>query len=507
MFFTPVTLSRNQHKTPEGFLVCLGAAIARTGKQLYDESELDVEPGPDGKIWAYREDDEVFHPDAIASAEGKDVVVTHPVDDVTPENWMLRTQGHMQNVRRGTGTEDHLLLADLVIKHPDAIDLIEQNPNHQLSLGYEARYEIMGPGRVNQCQIRINHVALVPAGRCGPVCATRDHMPDVVAAYLKNPVTIRPDACGCDRSLAAKTGDSMTQTQDAEVKSDSVLSKTGNPDENETHTHVHLHLGSPHITKPEGGLPSTGEQTVTNAADSKTVGGETDATMGGKSFWTDEAISNEFKNLKDAMKDGFETLTKKIADAFPEKKETKDGVEGEESAKEEPAKEIEGELEEEAPPGTGDAKKHKDSAFLEESFGATVAGAIVLVPGIAIPTFDRASDPAATYGNVCALRRKALIAYMATTDGAATIKELSGPAGIGDISTMKCRDVAPIFRGAVVAQKAKNNLDAFQKTQDGSVFGKTHDAEPEGGIQSLSDLQRVHEKFNAIHNPTNVFGQ
>ena len=520
-FFTPISLSKNQHKTPEGFLVCMGSAIARTGSQMYHTTELpSVEPGQDEMITVERDASQVFAPETIASAEGKDIVITHPDEDVTPANWKNLTVGHMQNVRRGEGSEDHLLLADLVFKDPEAIRMIEMNPNYELSCGYEAAYEILGVGRANQCNIRINHVAMVEHGRCGPVCSTKDHLPvDLwtrTTPQLQS-VTLPSDACKCGTAATQKTGDSMSaksfidrirdafKTGDAAAMEEAVkdaegiMTKTGNPEDNESHQHIHLHLGAPETTKPEGGLPETGETRVTSAKDDGA------GLFGEKTFFNDKALDEAFKSEIAGMKDSIQKLCdsfeefKKEAGEKKEEKKTEDEMVGEakaagtmvdEAAGEKADREIEGELKEEAPPGTGDAAmKARDSAFLEDSFAKTVQMAEILVPGIAIPTFDRAADPKASYGNMCAFRKKALTAFGATADGAAVLADIAPSL---TLDSAPCREVTTVFRAAAATQKAKN-MAAVTGTQDGSYFKKQEGAAP--APQSLADVQRANEAY------------
>jgi hypothetical protein len=43
----------------------------------------------------------VFHPDSIASFEGKPVVNDHPMEDVTPDNWKQLAIGHIRRDVRG----------------------------------------------------------------------------------------------------------------------------------------------------------------------------------------------------------------------------------------------------------------------------------------------------------------------------------------------------------------------------------------------------------------------
>jgi hypothetical protein len=50
-FFSDETISPRQRSTPERFLVCADAVLARTGTQVYAGYELpELEPGADGLI-------------------------------------------------------------------------------------------------------------------------------------------------------------------------------------------------------------------------------------------------------------------------------------------------------------------------------------------------------------------------------------------------------------------------------------------------------------------------
>lgn len=177
-YFVTAQLSDRLAETPEGFLLCRAVPIARTGTLDYlpDEVPLDV-AGPEGKaeiIRVYRLADDLFAPAAMASFEGKPVTLTHPDDDVTPETWRQVACGHVQNVRRGSGAEADLLLADLLITDPAAIAAIRRGHLREVSCGYDAAYAAIAPGVGRQSHIRGNHVALVEAGRCGPRCTIRD---------------------------------------------------------------------------------------------------------------------------------------------------------------------------------------------------------------------------------------------------------------------------------------------------------------------------------------------
>lgn len=178
-WFAPERLSARQSVTPEGFLLCEAVPIARIGSLLYDESELVNEDGPlieggnGGLVTIERNADEVFRAETIASFEGKPVTLAHPDDFVNPSNWRELSMGITQNVRRGDGVENDLMLADLLITDAQAIEDV-RNGLRQVSCGYDAEYEQLAVGRGRQTNIVGNHVALVERGRCGPRCAIGD---------------------------------------------------------------------------------------------------------------------------------------------------------------------------------------------------------------------------------------------------------------------------------------------------------------------------------------------
>nr|MDM8921592.1 DUF2213 domain-containing protein [Escherichia coli] len=121
--------------------------IGRTGKQLYGAADLpNLKPDKLGEIVVTRSPEQVFHPTTLASFEGMSITILHPEDEngnvrlVNPENWKELAVGHLQNVRRGTGEQSDLMLADLIVKDENAIQLIEDGLR-EVSCGYDAEYE------------------------------------------------------------------------------------------------------------------------------------------------------------------------------------------------------------------------------------------------------------------------------------------------------------------------------------------------------------------------------
>src|SRR6185503_11189172 len=124
-FFVKEKLGLTRSTTPEGFLLIENTPVARTGEMLYGPGETPVEVGPDGITKIDRSPEEVFRPETIASCSGKPVVNDHPSSDVNPDNWNELAVGVMMHPRRGTGTLDDTLMADLLITNRGAIDDIK----------------------------------------------------------------------------------------------------------------------------------------------------------------------------------------------------------------------------------------------------------------------------------------------------------------------------------------------------------------------------------------------
>lgn len=164
-------ISPNISLTPEGYLLCSNAVMARTGTYTYSSKEIpQADPDDNDEVIAYRNADEVFRPESMASFEGKPVTLEHPREMVGPDTWKRYAVGIIQNVR----AEGSLLKADLLITDTQAIKQIQDNGLKKLSCGYTSELEIIGKGKVNQTMIKGNHVALVLNPRAGDVCTITD---------------------------------------------------------------------------------------------------------------------------------------------------------------------------------------------------------------------------------------------------------------------------------------------------------------------------------------------
>lgn len=228
--YTTEKLGKTREKTPEGFLLCRDVAIARTGDMLYGTGEVPIDDDA-GLIVVKRDADELFKPDTIASFEGKAATNDHPDDWVSPQNWKAVAVGVTQNVRRGTGIEDHLLFADLLITDEQAIKDVEAG-KREVSCGYDADYEQTAKGKGIQRNIIGNHVALVDKGRCGSRCSigdqdmpqkTKDKQTSWLLGLLRTRKTIDEEI----KKASAEDGDDEDKpTEDDDAESDKDDGKT-----------------------------------------------------------------------------------------------------------------------------------------------------------------------------------------------------------------------------------------------------------------------------------------
>jgi hypothetical protein len=484
-YYTTEQLSPRQHLTPEGFLVCKGTALARTGELIYGPGETPIEPGPDGITRIERTSDEVFAQEAMASAEGKPIVNEHPSSDVTPETWKELALGHVMNVRRGEGPEGDLLLGDLFVTDKDAIAAIRDG-KRELSCGYTADYDETAPGRGRQRNIIINHVALVEQGRCGPRCSIGDAKP-------KGASMPAPHRSRFQRWLDKARGHALIGDEQAAVKmlkeGPEVETATDSDENamNEHHTHIHIGRGG-RMGDDADENEGKGGNEAEHSIDAKVA--KLEETVGGLA----EAVSKIIAMLEGAAGKGAEG--KSGDDAMEgEEEEMADSGKGKRKGRdsdEEGNKEIEGRLEEEAPPGSEEkAKKARDSAYLVDSFKETVALAEILAPGIRIPAFDRAAKPVDGYKTICALRKQALdLAYH--QPATRSIIEAVNNGRPLKASAMTCDKVRTVFLAAAALKKNENASNLSMRSSIDPLSGGF--TEP-SGLHSLAELQEINDKF------------
>lgn len=220
-YYITSRISENISETPEGYLICIGVPIARTGEMIYGEGETPLEADEEGKVSITRDESEVFRPETIASFQGKAITIAHPKEFVGPENWNELAKGIMQNVRRGKDDQKDDLIADLLITDKMAIGLVKKGLR-SLSCGYEADYVQDTKGKGKQKNIIGNHLALVDQGRAGPGYEINDHKGDT-KMKLKDRIKAIFDKAQLE---AVKVADEeMKEAKDEDDKDDDKESK------------------------------------------------------------------------------------------------------------------------------------------------------------------------------------------------------------------------------------------------------------------------------------------
>lgn len=415
-----------QSTTDEGFLIAEGVPISRTGILMYAPGELPIPAGPDGLIRVHRAADDVFSEDSMRSFEGKTLVDLHPGQDVTPANWGRYAVGHVQNVRRGTGDHADKVVADLVIKKASAIDAVRSGKRH-VSCGYDARYTVFAPGNAQQKNIRGNHVALVPEGRCGAQCSIGDSVMTTAATQrtwvdrLRSAFSVQDETMFAAALAEAPTGASPGAA--APVFNIVTSDKGGDQ------TAEFARSTADALTKLNDTIKGFG--TRLDGFDEKLKARDAKAEEDAKAAKAErEAVdARKAKETKDA--DDAKALDEAKAAAAKDK-EAKDAKD---------AKETE--------------SKTGDSAALATVFQDTLARAEFLIPGVKLPTFDAAAKPQATEDTLCGFRRRVLIASQTSGAGREHVEAMM-PAG-GDLTAMSCDAVGTTFQAATELAKIANN--------------------------------------------------
>lgn len=162
-FLASEKLSAHRYKTPEGYLVCTDAILARTGKQTYRKNEI-FDTQDEEEVEIDRPAEEVFNAQTVASFENKPVTVEHPAEDVNVSNYKEHAVGFARDIRRGTANGQDVLLGNLVITDGKTIEEIENGEHTELSCGYDCD---VSEQDLVQRNIRGNHIALCEHGRAG----------------------------------------------------------------------------------------------------------------------------------------------------------------------------------------------------------------------------------------------------------------------------------------------------------------------------------------------------
>lgn len=418
-YHAPERLGAVQRLTPEGYLLCLGVPVARLGTLLYVANEMrKLQAGRDGLIRVLRDEHGLFNPEAMRSFEGKPVTDGHPPEWVTPANWKRFAVGTMQNVRRGEGAQDGLLLADLLITDAAAIAAVRAG-KREVSLGYDARYEQDEPGAARQTITKGNHLALVRSGRCGTTCSIGDE-------------DMTKKRTWADRIRTAFRAQDEAALNEELENAPSVQTEDGAA--GETH-HVVIEVkATPGEVAPAA--PAASAPPEPNAAE-QTV--DATATLAE----TVAALADRLTAIESALKPSAPTTDAQPGEAAP--------------VAPEPA----------AAAANAEEAQTADSAALQDEFTATLSRAEILVPGIALPTFDAAAPAATTQAQLRALRQTALTTIGATQEGQAVIATFDAAP---NVPAMNDDALRVLFNAASESVKAANNKKAAERqTRDAAA--------------------------------------
>lgn len=401
IYYTTAKLGPKRELTPEGFLLCKDVPVARTGEMVYAAGEVPIEPSRDGLIRVSREAADIFSEITIASCLGKPVTLDHPDEFVDPVNYGQLGKGVMLNVRRGSGIEDDLLFADLLVTDRAAIAAINDGIE-EVSLGYEADYEQVSPGRGVQRNIIVNHVALVARGRCGPRCAIGD----------QDTMPTKKKPSWMDKIRASFKSKDEAALEEALQEGQKAMDEESEESE---------------------------EEKEQREKEAKTADALSRLTT------TLDALAKDVAALKKGKGKDSEPGSEKPGEEEEEGKETND----------------EGDL---TVPGKS-GKANVGTTYTGDSaeFADVVARCEILSPGFKMPTRDSIK----TIDALCACKRQALQAAMATSPAAVT------PFLVGqDLSKLTNDQLHSAFIGASELKKVMNNSQMTPNTAKTKDFGK-----------------------------------
>lgn len=171
-----IQITKNRRLSAEGFLYCENCCIARIGGREYPPDQMPQVQPKDGVVTVIRAEEALFNEVTIASFENKPACLEHPpgVEMFDASNWKEFCVGFMRNVRKGEGENAGCLVADIYVFDSNAVESIMSGKTEELSIGYRSVVKDIGNGIGLEGPLLGNHVAIVPKGRCGSLCAIKD---------------------------------------------------------------------------------------------------------------------------------------------------------------------------------------------------------------------------------------------------------------------------------------------------------------------------------------------
>lgn len=447
-------LGRTQSVTREGYLLCEGVPVARCGELLYGEHELSGLDAVDGLIRVSRTPEDVFLGESVASFAGKPVILTHQGGEITAETWRDHSVGVVLNPRQGEGEEAQLLMADLLITDSAAIRMVRANPGQEVSAGYDADYEQLGPGKARQFNIFGNHVALVKQGRCGPRCSIGDEaMPTSRVKMTRKPLTMRDAILKAFRTGDAEMLERVMESADPGLMSDPVPSEvgTGDPGENGMAGHsitVNINGATGAVTPDAvpGADPAPG---APGAAPAPAADPNAAVPAWAQPLMDGMATINARLDAVEAAIAGDEPDADPDADPDPEEDPDSDP----DNLEMKDAKTKDGMEKEMKDVTPKDKPLNMDAASLRTAYADVRAKAEVLVPGVKLITMDGKAAPEVAFKTLCDFKRRVL-GRAHTADATAAI--LAPITNGKNFRTMACDSIGITFDAAAALVSAAN---------------------------------------------------
>lgn len=227
------------NKTPEGFIKEV-VTLARVGSMEYLGSEIGVDGLKPNELYDVEvTPDELFSQKVIDSANGATATYIHPDSlEVTldgKDSWRNVSVGHVQDIYQ----DGDFLKGTIFIKDAKTIQEIEEKGIKEVSLGYDSDI-VRKNGKLIKTNIRANHLAIVPEGRCGSACKIGDSKQKVKQMALKTKKRLKvADSIALmfgaktsgQKAVARKFGDTRKKIADAKKINDSVRQKLADLDE------------------------------------------------------------------------------------------------------------------------------------------------------------------------------------------------------------------------------------------------------------------------------------
>ena len=124
--FVKEQLSEHKYKTPQGYLICTDAIIARTGKQTYKKSTFFPDAkDADSDIEVDRHEADVFDEKTMASFENMPITIDHPNEEVNSINNKEYSVGYVRDVHKGEFEGKPVMMANLIFTDETAIQKLE----------------------------------------------------------------------------------------------------------------------------------------------------------------------------------------------------------------------------------------------------------------------------------------------------------------------------------------------------------------------------------------------